>query len=286
MKKLTVLFMIVLLIMTVAGCRKIGNTESSGYSSLPVQDTTGFTNNDGETEKTNTDTETEESNSTENNSTVNNSSLNSTTSNTSSTSSASGGGNENSNNQNTNSNSAVSSTPSAVEPPAQPESESDEKWIANRVLELLNEERQKIGVHTRQSLPGLTQVAEMRAEQLTVYFSHNWIDENGKTKDGVKYVCTQLKYGRFVDATLFGDSPEYSYYTCDGAENCSGGGGYTKEQIAQSIVDNFKESSGHWQSLMSAAYYYDGIGIAYGQNPEYPDVYWWCNINSSTENYG
>ena len=38
--------------------------------------------------------------------------------------------------------------------------------------------------------------------------------------------------------------------------------------------------------MMSEDLYYDGVGITFGVNPQYPEIECWCSINSSAENYG
>lgn len=176
-----------------------------------------------------------------------------------------------------------------------PSSDEDIDWIANRVLTLLNEERQKLGVHKRTMPSGLKKVAQYRSKQLVTYFSHYWIDEEGNKVSGDSYVCNLLKYGERVEQEIsYLDENFNVVYTGEievayvgiGAENCSGGGGNTKEEIAQSFIDSFKSSSGHWRSLMSDEQFFDGIGISYGANSDYPGVMWWCSVNSSAKNYG
>ena len=164
----------------------------------------------------------------------------------------------------------------------------DEIWIANRVFELLNEERKAAGVHTREMLTGLNRIAGLRSEQLVTQFSHMYKDENGRSWIGADFAATKFKYGEYFDWNEAGcpELADQNYYTYSGAENCCGGGGCTNEEIAQSIINSFKKSPGHWASLMSEDLYYDGIGVTFGVNPEYPEVECWCSVNSSAENYG
>lgn len=164
----------------------------------------------------------------------------------------------------------------------------DEIWIANRVFELLNEERKAAGVHTREMLTGLNKVAVLRSEQLVTQFSHKWIDEHGNEWSGAQYASTVLKYGKKEQSSIYDPNTgtvtpidEY-YYDYGGTENCYYGGTAVrpKLEIAESIVNSFKGSQSHWSSLMSSSMYYDGIGITFSNGMVY------CSINSSAENYG
>ena len=185
-----------------------------------------------------------------------------------------------------NAESSVSEAETSVTPP-KPIGK-DEIWIANRVFELLNEERKAAGVHTREMLTGLNKVAALRSEQLVTQFSHMYKDENGRSWIGADFAATKYKYGEYFDWNEAGcpELADQNYYTYSGAENCCGGGGCTNEEIAQSIINSFKKSPGHWASLMSEDLYYDGIGVTFGANPQYPEVECWCSVNSSAENYG
>ena len=185
-----------------------------------------------------------------------------------------------------NAESSVSEAETSVTPP-KPIGK-DEIWIANRVFELLNEERKAAGVHTREMLTGLNRIAGLRSEQLVTQFSHMYKDENGRSWIGADFAATKFKYGEYFDWNEAGcpELADQNYYTYSGAENCCGGGGCTNEEIAQSIINSFKKSPGHWASLMSEDLYYDGIGVTFGANPQYPEVECWCSVNSSAENYG
>ena len=185
-----------------------------------------------------------------------------------------------------NAESSVSEAETPVAPPKP--TVKDEIWIANRVFEILNEERKAAGVHTREMLTGLNRIAGLRSEQLVTQFSHMYKDENGRSWIGADFAATKYKYGEYFDWNEAGcpELADQNYYTYSGAENCCGGGGCTNEEIAQSIINSFKKSPGHWASLMSEDMYYDGIGVTFGANPQYQEVECWCSVNSSAENYG
>ena len=182
------------------------------------------------------------------------------------------------------------SSVSEAETPATPPKPAvkDEIWIANRVFELLNEERKAAGVHTREMLSGLNKVAVLRSEQLVTQFSHKWIDEYGNEWSGAQYASTVLKYGKKEQSSIYDPDTgtvtpidEY-YYDYGGTENCYYGGTAVrpKSEIAESIVNSFKGSQSHWSSLMSSSMFYDGIGITFCNGMVY------CSVNSSAENYG
>ena len=160
------------------------------------------------------------------------------------------------------------------------------------VLKLLNDERTKLGIHERAELPGLAAVAKFRADQLTARFSHSWTDENGNTVDGADYAATALKYGKliaeketrydFASGKVIETGKIIERYSYGGGENCGTGSVFapSPNALAKSIVEAFKSSSGHWDSLMSEDNYYEGVGIVILNGK------WYCSINSSAENYG
>lgn len=160
------------------------------------------------------------------------------------------------------------------------------------VLKLLNDERTKLGIHERAELTGLTFLAKFRADQLTARFSHSWTDENGNTVDGADYAATALKYGKlitenetrydFASGKVIETGKIIERYSYGGGENCGTGSVFAPNPnaLAKSIVEAFKSSSGHWDSLMSEDKYYEGVGIVILNGK------WYCSINSSAENYG
>lgn len=160
------------------------------------------------------------------------------------------------------------------------------------VLKLLNAERVKLGIHERAELTGLAAVAKFRADQLTDQFSHSWTDENGNTVDGADYAATALKYGKliteketrydFASGKVIETGKIIERYSYGGGENCGTGSVFVPNPnaLAKSIVEAFKNSPGHWDSLMSEDNYYEGVGIVILNGK------WYCSINSSAENYG
>ena len=160
------------------------------------------------------------------------------------------------------------------------------------VLKLLNAERAKLGIHERAELTGLASLAKFRADQLTAQFSHSWTDENGNTVDGADYAATALKYGKliteketrydFASGKVIETGKIIERYSYGGGENCGTGSVniFDSNALAKNIVEAFKSSPGHWNSLMSEDNYYEGVGIVILNGK------WYCSINSSAENYG
>lgn len=163
---------------------------------------------------------------------------------------------------------------------------------ASLVLKLLNDERRKLGIHERAELTGLASLAKFRANQLTAQFSHSWTDENGNTVDGADYAATALKYGKliteketcydFASGKVIETGKIIERYSYGGGENCGTGSVniFDSNALAKNIVEAFKNSPGHWSSLMSEDNYYEGVGIVILNGK------WYCSINSSAENYG
>ena len=185
----------------------------------------------------------------------------------------------------------ISSEPNNTEP-ERTESKDITAKASSRVLKLLNDERTKLGIHERAGLTGLASLAKFRADQLTAQFSHSWTDENGNTVDGADYAATALKYGKliteketrydFTSGKVIETGKIIERYSYGGGENCGTGSvfAHNPNALAKSIVEAFKSSLGHWDSLMSEDNYYEGVGIVILNGK------WYCSINSSAENYG
>lgn len=185
----------------------------------------------------------------------------------------------------------ISSEPNNSEP-EKTENKDITAKASSLVLKLLNDERRKLGIHERAELTGLASLAKFRADQLTTQFSHSWTDENGNTVDGADYAATALKYGKlitenetrydFASGKVIETGKIIERYSYGGGENCGTGSVFAPNPnaLAKSIVEAFKSSPGHWNSLMSEDNYYEGVGIVILNGK------WYCSINSSAENYG
>ena len=74
--------------------------------------------------------------------------------------------------------------------------------VERLVIKYINEFRVAQGDTTATVLPGLTEVARYRANQLIDNFAH--ID--------IREACAELKYGRYFDMTEYGMDSKYNYY--------------------------------------------------------------------------
>lgn len=159
--------------------------------------------------------------------------------------------------------------PQKNEPVTPPSTTEIEKYVAQYV----NQYRSEQGNSKTTVLTGLTEVARFRAKQLVTNFSHNSIPN----------ACNELKYGEFVDMTLYGGTESDSYYQGYNREAFGKGDWFgTAEQIAKRIAKGFKNSSGHWSYVGDSQYGYMAVGVYYNQSEEK----WYCCICMSSKNYG
>lgn len=173
--------------------------------------------------------------------------------------------------------------PSAPTPPAkQPNSPQEEPYsrpdadeVARKTAEYINQLRKGQGSRVATILPGLTEVAKFRSQQLITNFAHDTADE--------REALAKYKYGEFVDMTEYGYDESYSYYTYNGGEAIAKGNWTgTADEIAQKIANGFKNSKGHWAYVGSSEYGYMAVGITF--NPS--DAHWYCCVCMSDTNYG
>lgn len=145
--------------------------------------------------------------------------------------------------------------------------------IEAKTAEYINQYRLAQGDTQTVILPGLTAVAEYRAKQLITNFSHT------DSADA----CTALKYGEFVDMTLYGCDTSANYYQGYNREAIAKGNwGGTADEIAQRIATGFKNSSKHWNYVGSSEYGYMAVGAVYDSATSS----WYVCICMSSKNYG
>lgn len=145
--------------------------------------------------------------------------------------------------------------------------------VEKAVAKYVNECRLAQGDTAAAVLPGLTEVARYRANQLITNFSH---DEDIDA-------CTVLKYGELVDMAQYGLPESANYYQGFNREAIAKGNWMgTAEEIGQKIAAGFKNSQGHWAYVGSSEYGYMAVGITF--NPS--DSHWYCCICMSSQNYG
>lgn len=143
--------------------------------------------------------------------------------------------------------------------------------IEKLVVEKINTYRIAQGDTAATMLPGLTEVARYRANELTTNFSHT----------SPRDACNELKYGEFVDMTLYGCTAEDSYYRGYSREAIGMGDWFgTAESMSDRIADGFHHSKGHWSYVGSSKYPYIAVGVAKANGK------WYVCICMSEENYG
>ena len=125
-------------------------------------------------------------------------------------------------------------------------------------------------------LSGMSQVAQYRASQLTWNYGHSTSDKRA--------ALAAFEYGRYIDATEFGDDASNSYWEADSAEAiCAGFYGTDPEAMGKRIADLIRNSSGHWSYISSSEYSYIGVGVEYREGSEYG---WYCCVMVGSVNYG
>ncbi len=149
--------------------------------------------------------------------------------------------------------------------------EVDVSDIERLVIEKINAYRIAQGDMAATMLPGLTDVARYRANELTTNFSHT----------DIRDVCRELKYGEFVDMTRYGMTAEDSYYQGYSREAIGMGEWFgTAESMSDRIADGFHHSEGHWSYVGNSKYPYIAVGVIKANDK------WYVCICMSKENYG
>jgi len=149
--------------------------------------------------------------------------------------------------------------------------EVDPTEIERLIIEKINAYRIAQGDVAATMLPGLTEVARYRANELTTNFSHA----------DIRDVCKELKYGEFVDMTLYGMTAEDSYYQGYNREAIGMGEWFgTAESMSDRIADGFHHSKGHWSYVGSSKYPYIAVGVTKANDK------WYICVCMSKENYG
>lgn len=166
-------------------------------------------------------------------------------------------------------------TPPAEETQTEPEPTSPPSTyeIEQLVAKYINQYRAAQGSSQTTVLQGLSEVARYRAKQLVSNFSH----------DSTPDACTVLKYGEFIDMTLYGGDESDSYYRGYNREAIGMGDWFgTADQIAERIASGFKNSSGHWGYVGDSQYSYMAVGVYFNE----ANSKWYCCICMSSKNYG
>ena len=172
---------------------------------------------------------------------------------------------------------AENTEPTVEEPPKEEEIYVGIQWpevdpadIERLVVEKVNAYRIAQGDTAATVLPGLTEVARYRANELTTNFEHR----------GEQHVSTELKYGQYVDLAPYG-LPNDSYYKGYSREAIGMGDWFgTVESMSDRIADGFHHSKGHWSYVGNSKYPYIAVGVTKANEK------WYVCICMSEENYG
>lgn len=148
-------------------------------------------------------------------------------------------------------------------------SNSDAEAIAQLTLQYINELRNAEGSRNATDMPGCTEYAKLRSEQMADKGvpDHSYSDSIA--------AATQLEYGRYIDPSLYGLSGE-PYYQVYGGEAVGIGYGKTIEEVAKCLADGVHASSSHWSYVGKDANIYLSIGVTYSKGC------WYCCIITST----
>ena len=166
--------------------------------------------------------------------------------------------------------------PEVTEPQIDKHSYEFKRQVAQYAVQYINQYRAEVGVGPCEVLPGMTLVAEYRADQLTRNYAHDTADK----REALAYYA----YGRWIDATIVGLTPEDSYYEADAAEAiCAGFEGKTAEEMGKYIADLCRNSSSHWSYVGSSKFSYIGVGVDYRASTAYG---WYGCVMVGRTNYG
>lgn len=166
----------------------------------------------------------------------------------------------------------VETVPETTEPAAPEITYEFKRQVASYAAQYINQYRGSAFT----VLPGMSQVAQYRAGQLTRNYGHSTADKRA--------ALAHFQYGRYVDATEFGDDPSNSYWEADSAEAiCAGFYGTDPKTMGKKIADMIRNSSGHWSYISSSEYSYIGVGVEYREGSEYG---WYCCVMVGSVNYG
>ncbi|WP_318765864.1 CAP domain-containing protein [Lactiplantibacillus carotarum] len=136
----------------------------------------------------------------------------------------------------------MTKTPAQSVKPVNPDATYNARTVVTDTINLINQARNGKGREELKSDEKLTQVATERAPQLVRDFSH--YDSNGDLY--AKSMAQQLGIWD-------------SYYA--GEDITTGGFETTNMNLAKMFVDNYKNSTAHWNDLMNASDTRIGVGV-------------------------
>lgn len=162
--------------------------------------------------------------------------------------------------------------PPPTEPPKEEITYEFKRQVASYAAQYINQYRGSACT----VLPGMSQVAQYRAGQLTRNYGHSTADKRA--------ALAKYEYGRYIDATEFGDDASNSYWEADSAEAiCAGFYGIDPKAMGKKIADLIHNSGGHWSYIGSTEYSYIGVGVEYREGSEFG---WYACVMVGSVNYG
>lgn len=142
----------------------------------------------------------------------------------------------------------------------------DTDAVAQKVLEYINGYRSSPAT----MLSGLTKYAKYRSRQIVSNFAHDTADQRA--------AATALRYGEYVDPTVFGGSGQ-PYYRANAREAIAKAGYVgTVDEVALKLSNLVKNSTNHWKYIGDSSYCYIAVGVTYESDM------WYCVITVATEN--
>ena len=166
--------------------------------------------------------------------------------------------------------------PAETEPQIDKSSYEFKRQVAQYAVQYINQHRADAGVSPCLVLPGMTLVAEYRADQLTYNYAHDTADK--------REALAHHQYGKWVDATIAGLDASKSYYDAESAEAILAGFvGKTAEEMGKCIADMIRNSPSHWSYVGSSKFSYIGIGVEYRAGSAYS---WYGCVMVGRTNYG
>ena len=142
----------------------------------------------------------------------------------------------------------------------------DTAAVAQRVLEYINQYRSSPATR----LSGLTEYAQYRSRQLVSNFAHDTADQRA--------AATALRYGEYVDPSVFGGSGQ-PYYRANAREAIAKAGYVgTIDEVAMKLAMLVKNSPNHWNYIGDSQYTYIAVGVTYESDM------WYCAITVASEN--
>lgn len=128
-------------------------------------------------------------------------------------------------------------------------SQDEERAKIEKVVEIVNEERAKVGLDPVKLNETLTSAAMLRAEEITELFSHT-------RPNGESWYTVYDEFG-------------INYYTA--AENIAAG-----NSTAEKTMDQWINSEGHYNNIINSGV--TEIGVGYVYDPDSPYGYYWVQL--------